>query len=194
MREISVAVLYHSRLGHTEIIARCVGEGAGAVEEVTAALIPVAETETRIDELDRFDAIIFGCPTSFGGISAEMKHLMDRTIPQYEAERWRDKIAAAFTCGGAPSGDKQSCLIQIAVFAMQQGMVWVGIDPLNDVRTGHGKPEGYNQWDSYMGMMATAPGDDVTPESPPEADRETARLFGRRVAAATQRWMEGKAG
>ena len=53
---------------------------------------------------------------------------------------------------------------------------------------GEGEPDGYNVWDSYMGMMATTPGDDVTPDSPPATDRETARMFGRRVAAATLRW------
>ncbi len=42
MSEISVAVLYHNRLGHTEVIARCIGEGAGAVDGVTATLVPVA--------------------------------------------------------------------------------------------------------------------------------------------------------
>jgi multimeric flavodoxin WrbA len=191
MDDVTLAVLYHSRLGHTEVIAHCVGEGASAIDGVTATLFSVADTAA--DDLDSFDGVIFGCPTHFGGISAEMKQLMDQTIPQYDGERWRDKIAAGFTCGGAPSGDKQSCLIQIAVFAMQQGMIWVGIDAMKDVRTGQGKPVGYNQWDSYLGMMATAPGDDVTPDSPPEADRETARLFGRRIAVATRCWRRGKA-
>ncbi len=48
MSEVSVAVLYHSRLSHTEVIAQCVGEDAGAVEGVTATLVPVAEAEGRI--------------------------------------------------------------------------------------------------------------------------------------------------
>lgn len=52
MSEISIAVLYRSRLGHTEVIARCIGEGA--VDGVTATL--VAEAEARIDELDRYMA------------------------------------------------------------------------------------------------------------------------------------------
>jgi len=194
VNDIHVAILYHSLLGHTEAVARCLGEGVDAVAGASALLFSVAEAESRIDDLDRFDAIVFGCPTHFGGVSAEMKHLMDRTIPQYKAARWRDKVAAGFTCGGGPSGDKQTCLIQIAVFAMQQGMIWVGIDPMKDVRTGRGKPPGYNQWDSYIGLMATAEGDDVTPAAPPEADRETARLFGRRIAVATRRWMLGGAG
>ena len=50
MSKISVAVLDHSRLGHTEVIARCVdeGAGAGAVDGVTATLVPVAEARIAV--------------------------------------------------------------------------------------------------------------------------------------------------
>lgn len=77
--------------------------------------------------------------------------------------------ACAITCFGDPGAAGTKELVSIPV-------------------VGAGKPDGYNVWDSYMGMMATTPGDDVTPDSPPATDRETARMFGRRVAAATLRW------
>ena len=80
--------------------------------------------------------------------------------------------ACAITCFGDPGAAGAKELVSIPV-----------------VRAG--KPDGYNVWDSYMGMMATTPGGDVTPDSPPATDRETARMFGRRVAAATLRWKCG---
>ena len=89
-----------------------------------------------------------------------------RLVQEAEAE---GVDACAITCFGDPGAAGAKELVSIPV-------------------VGEGEPDGYNVWDSYMGMMATTPGDDVTPDSPPATDRETARMFGRRVAAATLRW------
>jgi hypothetical protein len=67
------------------------------------------------------------------------------------------------------------------------------MDPMNDVRTGAGKPQGYNIQGGYLGAMADSDGKSVTPGSPPQSDRVTARLFGRRIAVATLRWTLGAA-
>ncbi len=190
--DICVAVCFHSGKGHTAVIAEDVVAGASEQPGVRAYAIDVTRDALPWDDLFDADAIVFGCPTHFGGISGPMKMFLDKTDDFWGDMRWRDKMAAGFTCAGEPSGDKQSVLMALAVFAAQHGMVWVSMDPMNDVRTGKGKPEGYNIQGGYLGAMADSDGQALHPGSPPETDRLTARLFGRRIAVATRRWVAGR--
>ena len=187
----TIAICYHSRKGHTAAIAQEIAKGAAAQDGVTTLAVDVTVDPIPWDGLFDADGIVFGCPTHFGGISAEMKAFLDSTDAFWNDMRWRDTIAAGFTCAGEPSGDKQSVLMALSVFAAQHAMIWIGMDPMNDVRTGQGKPEGYNIQGGYLGAMADSDGNAVTPDSPPETDRLTARLFGRRIATVTRRWVHG---
>ena len=191
---INVAICFHSGKGHTEALAHEIAAGVASEEGVDARVVDVTRPPVPWTSLHESDAIIFGCPTHFGGVSAPMKAFLDATDTFWRDMAWRDKIAAGFTCAGEPSGDKQSVLIALGVFALQHGMVWVGMDPMTDVRTGAGKPEGYNIQGAYAGAMGDSDGKAVTPHSPPPSDRVTARLFGRRVARATRRWTAGGGG
>ena len=58
-----VAVVYHSGYGHTKLQAEAVHRGAASVKGVEAQLLTTEEAIQRLDDLDRADAIIFGCPT-----------------------------------------------------------------------------------------------------------------------------------
>ena len=142
---IAVCICYHSVKGHTAVIAGEIARGAARGGSAVGQLIDVGEPAVPWDDLFASDAIVFGCPTHFGSVSAPMKAFLDSTDTFWREMRWRDKIAAGFTCAGEPSGDKQSVLMTFCTFAMQHGMIWVGIDPMNDVRTGEGKPLGYNR-------------------------------------------------
>jgi len=53
--------------------------------------------------------------------------------PYWLEQRWKDKIAAGFTNSASQSGDKLSTLLQLTVFAMQMGMIWVGVILVRDV-------------------------------------------------------------
>ena len=189
--ETSIAVCYHSGKGHTAAIAKEVASGALSVNRVDAFVCDVTVKPIPWQRLFGCDAILFGCPTYFGGISAEMKAFLDETDAFWRDMRWRDKIAGGFTCAGDPSGDKLSALMGLSIFAAQHGMIWIGMDSLNDKRMGEGKPEGYNLQGSFLGTMADSDGGDVTHASPPESDRVTARCFGERVARCALRWKAG---
>ncbi len=62
-----------------------------------------------------------------GNVSAQMKAFMDSTGDRYFAQKWKNKIASGFSVSGGPSGDKLNSLIAMATFAMQHGMIWVGL-------------------------------------------------------------------
>ncbi len=67
---------------------------------IQAQLYSVEEAAERLDELDAADAIIFGCPTYMGSMSAGMKTFIEIAAKKWFTLAWKDKIAGAFTKSG----------------------------------------------------------------------------------------------
>jgi multimeric flavodoxin WrbA len=181
----SVIVVFHSATGRTKTLAEAVTRGAGEIEGVSAQLLPVDDAPKSQALLANADAIVFGCPTYMGSASAQFKAFMDATAPIWALQGWRDKLAAAFTHSAAPSGDKLGTLVQLAVFAAQHGMVWVGLGMPPSYLSSDVSGADANRLGSHLGAMAQSrPGGGELPSG----DVETARLLGRRVAQAAVRW------
>jgi NAD(P)H dehydrogenase (quinone) len=183
-----VAIVYHSGFGHTAAVAASVLKGVRTLPQVQAQLINCddlkdAGADRKLgpewEVLHHADAIIFGCPTYMGTVSAGFKRFMDASGNAWQEQRWRDKMAAGFTVAGGLSGDKLNTLMAMSVFAAQHSMIWVsqGIMGKGDI----------NRMGSYLGMMAQA-GNGPPSETPPPHDHETAERFGRRVGEAAVRW------
>ncbi len=183
-----VAVVYHSGFGHTKVVAEAVARGAESVAGTEVHLIPVEEVDDAWALLDGADAIIFGCPTYMGSASAPFKAFMDKTSKLWMEQRWKDKLAAGFTNSGSQSGDKLNTLIQLAVFAAQHGMIWVGLGLLPGNNSSQGSIEDLNRLGAFLGAMAQSNIDQGPDLAPPESDRKTAEHLGRRVAEAALRW------
>jgi multimeric flavodoxin WrbA len=182
MTSTSVAIVFHSGFGHTRVLAEAVRDGAAAVTSTTVHLVPVDEIERHWSVLDDADAIIFGSPTYMAGASAPFKAFLDATAPRWAEQRWRDKLAAGFTNSAGMNGDKLATLQQFALFAMQHGMVWVGLGLLPGNHTSDGSPEDLNRLAGFLGAMAQSNADQGPELVPPMADRRTAEHLGRRVA------------
>ena len=179
-----IAIVFHSGYGHTKVLAERVKAGAEQVAGTQAQLIPVEEAESRWADLEAADAIVFGSPTYMGNVSGPFKVFMDASSKAWYERKWKDKLAAGFTISGSPSGDKLNTIQSLMIFAMQHGMVWIGmVDlPQND--------QGTNRLGSFSGVMAQA--GQVPPEvAPNEQDRLGAEALGHRVARSTQRWAKG---
>ena len=192
---VHIAVAYHSGFGHTARQARAVAEGAGAVDGVSVGLHPVDAPDERLwAALQEADAIVFGSPTYMGGASAAFRAFAERTGRLMEdGLRWRDKIAAGFTCSGSMSGDKVNTLTDLAVFAAQHGMIWVGLAHRAGWNTSHGSVEDLNRLGGWLGALAQANADESAEVVPPESDLRTARELGRRVAEVTSAFRRGPA-
>ena len=132
-----IAVVYHSGYGHTGVQAEAVARGAGKVPDTIVTLL-TAEEAQKWELLADADAIIFGSPTYMGSAAAEFKKFMEASSKLWYTRDWKDKVAAGFTTSASQSGDKLNTLIQLAVFAAQHGMIWVGQDllPGNNSSTG----------------------------------------------------------
>src|SRR5687768_12597869 len=185
---VSIAVVYHSASGRTRSLAEAVMRGVLAVDGTSGQILSVEEAITPQGQaaLSMASAIVMGSPTYMGSASAQFKGFMDSTSAIWALQGWRDKLAAGFTHSAAPSGDKLGTLMQLAVFAAQHGMVWVGL----------GLPPTYagldpgvddtNRLGSHLGAMAQSrPGGGGTV---PVSDLATAEHLGKRVAQAALRW------
>lgn len=182
-----VVVVYHSGYGHTRVMAEAVALGVERHLGSTCRLIAVEDVETQWEYLHRADAIIFGAPTYMGSVSAAFKGFMEATAAFYLAQPWRDKLAAGFTNSGCLCGDKLNTLLQMAVFAAQHSMIWVGLDVL-PARSGTGLFDGQlNRLGSSLGAMAQSNVEQSPDDAPPPEDRCTAALLGERVARLAER-------
>lgn len=103
---VEVLVLYYSRGGRTEALARAVAEGVNSVEGASAKIKRV--DYATVDDFISCDAVAFGSPNYFSYMAGLMKDFFDRALSI--REKVAGKPAAAFTSGG---GSSDSALLSL---------------------------------------------------------------------------------
>ena len=189
-----ILVLYYSMYGHVETMAGAVAEGARGVEgaEVTikrvADLVPEevarkagAKLDQKapiatVDELPTYDAIIFGTPTRFGNMCAQMRNFLDQTGRLWLSGGLAGKIASVFTSTATQHGGHETTITSFHSTLLHQGMIIVGVpytcqELLNMDEITGGSPYG-------AGTLAGADGS----RQPSENELKIARFQGRHVA------------
>ena len=139
-----VLVLYYSMYGHIETLAEAVAEGARSVEgiEVTIKRVPdlVPEDVARkagakldqaaaiasVDELPNYDAIIFGTPTRFGNMCAQMRNFLDQTGRLWANGSLIGKVGSVFTSTGTQHGGHETTITSFHTTLLHHGMIVVG--------------------------------------------------------------------
>jgi NAD(P)H dehydrogenase (quinone) len=192
----TVAVVYHSGYGHTAVLAEKIAEGvreAGAEALLLKIDSAAQDFGPLIAEASKADAIVFGAPTYMGDVSAAFRAFAEATSSLFGSRAWADKLAAGFTNSHSFAGDKLHALSSLSLFAAQHGMNWVNLGvPPPGVTAAERGPDTLNRVGSFIGLAAQS--DNASAEvTPPEGDRQTARLLGARVAHAAQRWAAGQA-
>jgi multimeric flavodoxin WrbA len=182
-----VGVVYDSGFGHTAAQARAVGEGAVSVDGVSARLYFVDDVLATPERLDECDAMIFGSPTLMGSASAGFKSFMEATHPLSQEQRWAGRIAAGFTNSGGLNGDKLNTLVQLTLFAMQHGMVWVGLGLADGNDASYKSDANPNRLGCYLGAVAQSNTDQGI-EGMHDSDLLTATALGSRVARLANAW------
>ena len=179
-----LAVIYHSAHGNTGRIAALIAEGAQAVPGVQVHLLQAQDLTASPDRLLAFDGFVFGSPTYLGGVTGTFKSFMDATGRLWKTHALKGKLASGFTVSALPSGDKQSTLLSMFVFAMQHGMVWVGNAILPEQHSGVPYEEAANRLGSWSGLMAQAGHSAAPAQAFAPGDLKTARMFGANIARA----------
>jgi multimeric flavodoxin WrbA len=184
-----LAIVFHSAHGHTEHIAQHVARGAQTVERTDVHVLRAEEVGKRPEILLDFDGIILGSPTYLGGVSAPFKAFMDSTGRMWKNQDLRGRVAAGFTVSSLPSGDKQSTLVSMFVFAMQHGMIWVGNPIIPEQHSGVPYEQAANRLGSWSGLMAQA-GHAAAADAFVAGDIKTAKMFGKNFADALHRFTD----
>ena len=140
-----VLVLYYSAYGHVERMAQAVAEGARSVSgtEVAVKRVPelVPEEVARksgvkvdqkapiasVDELANYDAIIFGTPTRFGNMAAQMRNFLDQTGGLWVKGALVGKVGSVFASTGTQHGGQETTITSFHSTLLHQGMIIVGL-------------------------------------------------------------------
>lgn len=142
-------VLFYSTYGHNYKMAQAVAEGVKSVSGVTVDVKRVPETLPKevlekmgaveaqkafehvpictVDELPTYDAIIFGTPTRFGNMAAQMKQFLDATGQLWANGSLIGKVASVFTSAATQHGGHESTILSFHIPLLHHGMVIVGL-------------------------------------------------------------------
>jgi len=193
-----VLVVFYSMYGNTAKLAMAVAEGARQVENVEVSLRQVEELVPReiieasprlrrvkeelaeipfatMEDLAEADGIVFGSPTRYGNMCAQMKQFIDKTGRLWAGGKLINKVAGFFTSTSTLHGGQETTLITMMVPMLHLGMIIVGVpyseQRLSSLEIGGGSPYGAS---SVSGPNADRP--------PTENDLEIAKTLGARVA------------
>jgi NAD(P)H dehydrogenase (quinone) len=137
-------VLYYSMYGHIETMAEAIAEGARSVDgvQVTVKRVPeLMSDEAARDagaklnqsapvaspkELADYDAFIFGTPTRFGNMAAQMRNFFDQTGSLWVSGALVGKVASVFASTGTGGGNETTILTFIPTL-LHHGLIYVGL-------------------------------------------------------------------
>jgi len=198
-------IAFYSRNGSTEALANAVAEGARAAgaevrvrrvrdivgPEVMAQAPGWAENSARMqaeypapttDDCEWADGIVFGAPTRFGIIAAELKAFIDSLGGLWFGGKLFNKVGAAFGATATTHGGAESTLLGLFAAMSHLGLVIVP--------NGYGDPATFAAGTPY-GSHTAVDGQHV--KAPAETDLAVARYQGKRVAqvAATLAALRG---
>ena len=140
-----VLVLYYSSYGHVETMANAVADGARAVPGTEVAVKRVPELMSReaaekayvkldqaapiatVDELADYDAIIFGTPTRFGNMAAQMRNFLDQTGALWMQGKLIGKVGSVFVSTGSQHGGQETTIQSFHTTLLHHGMVVAGV-------------------------------------------------------------------
>ena len=80
-----------------------------------------------VDELASYDAIIFGTPTRFGNMTAQMRNFLDQTGGLWMKGALIGKVGSVFTSSATQHGGQESTILSFHTTLLHQGMVIVGV-------------------------------------------------------------------
>ncbi len=196
-----ILILYYSMHGHVEKMAQAVAEGARTVEgaEVDIKRVPEIMPEdiaramgvkadqrapvAAVDELGGYDAIIFGTPTRFGNMAAEMRYFLDQTSKLWMEGTLIGKVASVFTSTSTQHGGGETTVTSFHLTLLHHGMMIVGVpNSCNGLsvisEVSGGSPYGASTMSGFDGERM-----------PTENELDIARFQGKHVAQIAKRLM-----
>jgi NAD(P)H dehydrogenase (quinone) len=198
---IKVQVVFYSMYGHVYRMAEAIAEGVKQVPgaevsiyqvpelipddilekcgakapKAAFAKVPVAKPEQLVDA----HAIIFGTPTRFGNMAAQMRNFLDQTGPLWQKGALVGKVGSVFASTGTQHGGQETTLTSFHSTLLHQGMIIVGVPYAEPALTYMGEISGGTPYGA-----TTMAGTDGS-RHPTENELKIARYQGKHVAEIT---------
>ena len=199
-----ILILYYSSYGHVEQMAYAEAEGAQRVPGVHTVVKRVRElvpadiaraSGILVDqkapiaepgELENYDAIIFGTPTRFGNMAAQMRNFLDQTGGLWARGALVGKIGGVFCSTASQHGGQETTITSFHTTLLHHGMIIVGTPythkDLASIReVSGGSPYG----------ASCITGADAEHRMPTAMELGTCRFQGEHVARLTSRFVAG---
>jgi len=146
---VNIQVIFYSTYGHIYQMAEAIAAGCRRVEGVEVNLyqvpelmpeealkasgalqarqvfahIPIADTA----QLEQADAIIFGTPTRFGNMAAQMRNYLDQTGGLWARGALIGKIGSVFASTATQHGGQETTITSFHTTLLHHGMIVVGV-------------------------------------------------------------------
>lgn len=189
-----ILVLYYSRYGATEKMARLIARGIEEVNGMQARLRTVAPVSTvceasedsipdtgepyaTADDLRECAALALGSPTRFGNMAAPLKYFIDGTSSLWLGAELAGKPAAVFTSTSSMHGGQETTLLSMMLPLLHHGMLVLGI-PYSETDLLHTDAGG-----TPYGASHLAGTDSKKPLT--ESEQRLCRALGKRLAETT---------
>jgi NAD(P)H dehydrogenase (quinone) len=201
-----ILVVYYSSYGHIEQMAYAQADGARSVPAVDVVVKRVAEivppelaksSGYKLDqpapvaepgELADYDAIIFGTPTRFGNMAAQMRNFLDQTGGLWVRHALVGKLGSVFCSTASQHGGQETTITSFHTTLLHHGMIVVGL------------PYSYSELQTmaeitggspYGASCVTGAGKDL--RMPSELELKLCRYQGEHVAKLATRLVRGAA-
>jgi len=195
-----ILIVYYSSYGHIEEMAYAQAEGAAQVSGTEVSVKRVAELmspevakaagcllDQRApladpNELEHYDAIIFGTPTRFGNMAAQMRNFLDQTGPLWYRGALVGKIGSVFCSTASQHGGQETTITSFHSTLLHHGMIIVGLPyTFKDLATMREVTGGT----PYGASCVTGAGSEL--RMPSALELEMCRYQGQHVAKITSR-------
>lgn len=152
---MKIKVVFYSMYGHIYRMAEAIAEGAREVKGAEVELFQVPELIpdevleksgakkareafahipiVKPGDLADADAIIFGTPTRFGNMCAQMRNFLDQTGGLFAKNALVGKVGSVFTSSGTQHGGQETTITSFHTTLLHHGMVIVGL-PYTEAR------------------------------------------------------------
>ncbi len=194
-----VLVLYFSRYGATEELAREVAAGIDSVKGMSSRLrtVPAVSptTEATADsvpdsgppyvsaaDLDECSGVVMGSPTRFGNMASALKYFIDTTGSEWMKGSLAGKPAGVFTSTSSLHGGSETTLLTMAIPLLHHGMLYVGI-PYSEADLSTTTSGGSLYGATHVTWSRN-------PDELSDEERRLARALGTRVATVAQKLQD----
>ncbi|TMW62504.1 hypothetical protein Poli38472_005122 [Pythium oligandrum] len=195
----NIVIVYYSTFGHVVKFAVTIREGINKVEGVTATIYHIPETLSD-DILSKMhappkvsypiatpavlkdaDGIIFGFPTRFGSLPAQIRAFFDSTGGLWAAPGLESKPVGLFCSIGALGGGQETNAMTALPFFTNHGMMFVPLGYRSRLLSNLEEIHGGSPWG-----CSTIAGPDGS-RTPSELELEIARVQGESFAEVTKK-------